>query len=298
MTNENVQNRKGKKLWGYFTTYEVCWFLIFTALTIAVSIVFPEESINGVSGTLLTVIYLFNVILGIFCELLTSKQSKWSLFLYIFVEIIEIVKFILISALFASMIVSLFFWLPMHIISFISWHKHEDQKRKELTVVRSLKPKHAVILFVGVAVWTLVMGYLVAAYAPDTEFFSNDSIKVTVSYLDACISALAIANGILLYFRFKENWIVWLISSILCIITYALTGWWVFIVLQLGYITNTIYGYACWTKYIKNKANEQANDQTDGEKAVAINTESTINSESAISPETINEEKQLTVNNN
>ena len=60
--------------------------------TVLVSIFVPEETTNGISGTLLTIIYLVNVILGILCELLTSKQSKWSFFIYIFVEIIEIAK--------------------------------------------------------------------------------------------------------------------------------------------------------------------------------------------------------------
>ena len=41
----------------------------------------------------------------------------------------------------------------------------------------------------------------------------------------------------------------------LSIVLYAITGLWIFLVLQLGYLTNTIYGYMCWTKYIKNKQN-------------------------------------------
>ena len=255
MTNEKMQNKSKKGLWNYFTTYEKLWFFIFTVASIVVAILLPEEEMNGINGIIFTILYLVNVILIILCELLTSKQSKWSCFIYIFVEIIEIVKFILLSAMFASMVVSLFFWLPMHIMTFINWHKHEDEKQKELTVVRSLKPKHAVILFVGVAVWTLVLGYLVAAFAPETDFYSNDKIEVVGAYIDACLSALSIANGILLYFRFKENWIVWLIYSILSIVLYAITGLWIFLVLQLGYLTNTIYGYMCWTKYIKNKQN-------------------------------------------
>lgn len=259
MTNENIfKNPPGKmkKLWQYFTSYEKIWFISFVLLTIIVSIFFPEETTNGIDGTLLTVIYLANVILGILCELLTSKQSKWSFFLYIFVEIIEIAKLILLSAMFSSMIVALFFWLPMHIISFINWHKHEDKKKKELTVVRSLKPKHAVLLFVGIAVWTVAMGYLFATISPDSDIFSNDGVKVAVCYLDACLGALSIANGLLLYFRFKENWIVWLAYIVISSVVMVMTGLWVFLVLQLGYLTNTIYGYVCWTKYIKNNKTE------------------------------------------
>ena len=258
MTKQNIYKKgKMKELWEYFTTYEKWWLLIFTTLTIIASIFFPEETTNGIDGTILTIIYLVNVVLGIFCEVLAAKQSKWNAFIYIIVEVIEITKFILLSAMFSSMIVSLFFWLPMHIITFINWGKHEDKKKKELTEVRSLKPIHAGLLFVGVVVWTLVMGYLFAYFAPDTEFFSSEAQKVAVAYLDACLSALSIANGILLYFRFKENWIVWMMYSLVSIAVYIMTGLWVFLVLQFGYITNTIYGYLKWTKYIKEKRQEE-----------------------------------------
>lgn len=263
MVNNELAPTLGKKQnffskwWNYFTTYEKCWFFIFTALTILASIFFPEDSLNGIDGWILTVIYLVNVVLGIFCELLASKQSKWSFFIYIFVEIIEIVKFILISAMFSSMIVCLFFWLPMHIISFVHWHKHEDRQNKEVTIVRSLKPKHAILMFIGVAIWTVGMGYIFAAFGPDSELYSSEATKVAVCYLDACYSALSIANGILLYFRFKENWIVWLVASFVCMASMSLTGLWVFVILQVGYITNTFYGYGIWTKYIKNKKKEE-----------------------------------------
>lgn len=258
---ENVFKKgKMKQLWEYFTTYEKWWLLIFTALTITASIIFPEETTNGIDGTILTIIYLVNVVLGIFCELLASKQSKWNAYIYIFVEAIEIAKFILLSAMFSSMIVSLFFWLPMHIFTFINWGKHEDAQNKEVTVVRSLKPKYAIMLMIGVVIWTLVLGYIFAYFGPETEFFSSETQKVVVSYLDACLSALSIANGILLYFRFKENWIVWMLYSIVSIVVYAMTGLWVFIILQFGYITNTIYGYLKWTKYIKEKNENNRNE--------------------------------------
>jgi hypothetical protein len=36
-----------------------------------------------------------------------------------------------------------------------------------------------------------------------------------------------------------------------------MTGLWIFLVLQIGYLTNVIYGICCWTKYIKNKKAEE-----------------------------------------
>jgi nicotinamide mononucleotide transporter len=87
---------------------------------------------------------------------------------------------------------------------------------------------------------------------PDTGFFSSNSHEVAAAYLGACASALAIANGVLLFFRFKESWYPWIAYSLVSIAYMALSGFWIFIVLQLGYLTNAIYGYLHWAKYIKS----------------------------------------------
>ena len=127
---KNQSSGKLKGLWNYFTTYEKIYFLLFSIATILVSIFVPEETTNGISGTVLTIVFLANALLGIMCELLTSKQSKWSFFIYIFVEIIEIAVCIMLAYRFSSMAVALLFWLPMHIVSFINWGKHEDKEQK------------------------------------------------------------------------------------------------------------------------------------------------------------------------
>ena len=256
MTKFKNQSCKAKKLWNYFTTYEKMYFFIFAFATILVSIFVPEETTNGISGTVLTIVFLFNAILGIMCELLTSKQSKWSFFLYIFVEIIEIAVCIMLAYRFSSMAVALLFWLPMHIVSFINWGKHEDKKDKTKTAVKRLKPKHCILLLLGIAAATFALGYLFAAITPDSDLFSNDAVKVAVCYIDACCGLLSIASGILLYFRHIENAYLWLAHIVLSSAIMIMTGLWIFLVLQIGYLTNVIYGILCWSKYIKNQKKE------------------------------------------
>lgn len=243
--------QKTKNLWNYFNTYEKIWFVSLSVLSIVFAFVFPENDTNGVDGAIIMTLYVFDVVLALMCELLTSKQSKWSFFIYNFVEIIEIVTLIILKARFATMAVSIFFWLPMHIVSFINWHKHPDKKEKELTVVRSLKWWHSLIVILACAVWTFVIGYVIAAYGPETDFYSSETITKIVAYFDACASAVSIANGILLFFRFKENWIVWYLSVILETVINIILGQWVLIILKVGYFSNTTYGYITWSRYIK-----------------------------------------------
>ena len=242
-----------KKIRKYFTWFEIIWFVSLTVATIIVSIIYPEDAANGVSSAIITILYLIDVILAIFCELLTSKQSKWSLMLYNIVELFEIAIMIILRARFASLAVSIFFWIPIHTLSYINWDRHTDKENNRLTVVRSLKWWQSVLLVAASAIWTVGVGYLLARFSPDTDFFSSDLIMKVTCYLDACCSAVSIINGILLFFRFKENWLVWYLYVIIETVINIITGQWILLILKIGYFTNTTYGYLKWSKYIKEQ---------------------------------------------
>ena len=123
---ENTKENWLKRTWNYFTTYEKIWFLSIIVLSIVFAFVFPEEDVNGVNGNIIMALYLADIVLNISCELLISKQSKWNFVVSFFVEVCEIVTLILIASRFATMAVTIFFWIPCDIISFVLWNKHKD----------------------------------------------------------------------------------------------------------------------------------------------------------------------------
>ena len=53
----------------YFSTYEKLWMLSMFILTVVLAILLPEDDANGVSGIVITVLYVFDVLIGLFCEL-------------------------------------------------------------------------------------------------------------------------------------------------------------------------------------------------------------------------------------
>lgn len=239
------------KLWNYFTTYEKIWFSSILILSIVFAFVFPEDDVNGVNGTIIMILYLADIILNITCELLISKQSRWNFIVSLGVEIVEIATLIILAARFATMAVTVFFWIPIDIISFINWSKHKDKDEQELTVVRTLKWWQSLLVVFAIAVWTVGIGYLFAAYGPETEFYDG-GIATAVAYMDACVSAVGIANGLFILFRYREQWLAWYISTFIETAINIVSGQWVFLVLKAGYLTNTTYGYIKWTKYIKS----------------------------------------------
>lgn len=260
MDTANEVSLKGglKRLWRYFTTYEKTWFFSILILAFLFAFLFPEEDVNGVHGELIMALYLADTFLNILCELLISKQSKWNFIVSVFVELAEIAICVVLSYRFATMAVTLFFWLPIDIISFINWHKHPDQKDDDITKVRKLNGWAAAAVISGIVIWTVVVGWFLSGLEITSDLFGDNVLLANVvCYLDACASAVGIANGVFILLRFREQWIAWYMSTLLETVINILSGQFVLLVLKVGYLTNTTYGYLKWTKYIKEHKDAQ-----------------------------------------
>lgn len=240
-----------------FTTYEKSWFISIMVLATIFSVVFQEESANGVNGIIIMLLYLLDTFLNILCELLISKQSRYNFLVSVLVEIVEIAICVVLMYRFATMATTLFFWLPIDIISYINWSKHKDDEENELTVVRKLRGYQEVLVIIGIIVWTFVIGYLISGLNIATDFYNNELLETFIIYIDACASAVGIANGLFIFFRLQEQWIAWYICAFLEAVINIISGQYVLLVLKLGYFTNTTYGYIKWSRYIKEHTTEK-----------------------------------------
>lgn len=243
---------KMKKLWGYFTTYEKIWFISITVLAFVFAFLFPEEDFGGINGKVIMALYLLDIFLNITCELLISKQSKWNFIVSLGVEVTEILICVVLSYRFATMATTLFFWIPIDIISFINWNRHKDREQEELTEVRRLTGLQEVLVLAGIVVWTVVVGYFLTTLEIEGLLTATPTLDTIVCYLDACASAVGIANGVFILLRYREQWIAWYICALLEAAINIISGQWVLLVLKAGYLTNTTYGYIKWTQYIKS----------------------------------------------
>ena len=240
-----------------FTAYEKIWFVSIMVLATIFAVIFPEESANGVNGIIIMRLYLLDTFLNILCELLISKQSRYNFLVSVLVEITEIAICLVLMYRFATMVTTLFFWLPIDILSYINWTKHLDDDQEELTMVRRLKGWQELLVLAGIAVWTVVVGYFISGLDITTDFFTNKSLETAVTYIDACASAVGVANGLFIFFRLREQWIAWYACALLEAVINVISGQYVLLILKLGYFTNTTYGYIKWSRYIKSHREEQ-----------------------------------------
>lgn len=234
-----------------FTSYEKIWFISVIILSSIFAVLFPEEDINGVNGNIIMTLYLADIFFNVLCELLISKQSRYNFLVSLMVEIVEILICVVLKYRFATMAVTLFFWIPIDIVSYINWSNHKDEEDDELTIVRKLSGNQRLLVILAIVIWTIGVGYLISGINIQTDFIQNKSLETTINYLDACASAVGVANGLFILFRLQEQWIAWYICSAIEMIINILTGQYVLIILKIAYFTNTTYGYIKWNKYIK-----------------------------------------------
>lgn len=242
---------------SYLSLYERWYLFLALAISTVFAFLFPEEDVNGFAGPLIMTLLLIYTWLNVICELLISKQDKWNFIVSVFIEITEIVMYWILGYRFATMVVTLFFWLPIDIVSFIVWKKHPDKAEKQKTEVRQLTGWQRTVVIAGIVVWTIVVGTLIVkltdGLAETTDIFdeSERRIAVIVCYLDAMVSALDICNGTFILLRYREQWIAWYLEVIFDAICVILGGQYVLLVLTAAYLTNTTYGFIKWGKYIE-----------------------------------------------
>lgn len=233
---------KFKKFIKSFSLYQILYLLTVLILVVVFITLFPDDILEDTSNTFVVVCSIIAVIANPVCELLISKQSKWNFIVsIIFVEITESILYFSLGY-YSVALISLIFWIPIDIISFINWNKHPDDKEDILTNVKRLTWWQDLLMIVGILAFGFGVGYLLTLIpgAEDT-------------YLDAFVSAVGMANGILLLLRYNEQWIAWIICLILDAALYIISGSYIMLITVFAMMVNTIYGFIKWILYIKSK---------------------------------------------
>lgn len=253
--NLNIKNEKQKNFWNYFTPYEKAWWACIVVASLLLTIFYPEEMMEEGIGIALIIVCLVNIIANCTCELLISKQSKWNFIVSLIgIELTGCAIYFSLG-FYASAVVSLLFWIPIDLISFFRWNKFKDAQKTELTIVKKLNWWQCVLIMIGVAGFACLWGFLLSPWIEGLLDGTNTA-ELEVDYFVEAISAgFGIANGVFILLRFREQWIAWLLVTLIEAYLWISSGLWVMLILTIGYLTNTVYGFIKWTQYIRNKNN-------------------------------------------
>ena len=225
-----------------FTLYQKIFLAAVVLLTAGFVIFFPDQMLEEdyMKSTFLIICSIVTVISNPLCELLISKQSKWNFVIDFFlIEIPELV-ICLYFKWYAIASTIMLFWMVIDVISFVRWNKHPDEEDENLTVVKRLKPYQTLLVVLAIAAFGIIVGRLL-------QFVPGASD----TYLDAFASAVGMANGILLLLRYSEQWIAWLITTVIYLVMDIAAGAYILLIGEIAMLVNTIYGMIKWLIYTK-----------------------------------------------
>ena len=236
---------KLSKFFKSFTPYQITYLASVFVLVALFAILLPEEMLET-DNTFVIVCSVIAVLANPVCELLIAKQSKWNFIVSIlFIEITESILYFSIGA-YSTAFISIIFWIPIDIVSFISWHKHPDKKEDVLTEVKRLTWKQDILMVLAILAFGFGVGGLLTLIpgAEDT-------------YIDAFVSAVGMANGILILLRYNEQWIAWMLTLILDAVLYIVSGSYIMLITVAAMMVNTVYGFIKWLIYTNKKKKEK-----------------------------------------
>ncbi len=214
-----------------WNTYELCWLFIFIAI-----------------GTYLSVIWKSNLfglsvfISGVLCVVLAAKGSIWT---YIF-GMYNTFGYAYISytnGLFGEMGLNLFFFAPTNIIGIFMW---KNKLQENIVIMRELANKYKAIVGLICIIGIIITGFLLSLIKGQNT-----------PYIDATTNTLSIIATFLMMWRYKEQWILYIVLNIFTIIMWSIRmangspEALLMIVMWSSYLVNAFYGYYNWSKGVK-----------------------------------------------
>lgn len=173
-------------------------------------------------------------IAGVISVVLCS-QKKVSFYFWGILQLVTILIISYQTGLYGKVLENGFYLITM-LIGFLLWDKNKiDTEVKTETMGFSD--------YVILAVFTPLLVFGVSLFVVDTN--SEQPI------LDTLTTVIGIVAQIMLIFRFKEQWVLWFILDVLCIILWAIDGNWCLMTQYIFWTVNCIYGFFYW-RYAKN----------------------------------------------
>jgi nicotinamide mononucleotide transporter len=181
-----------------------------------------------------TLLALCSGIAGVISVVLCS-QKKLSFYFWGILQLVTILIISYQTNLPGKVIENAFYLLTM-IIGLLLWGKN---KTNDEVKTESMGFSDYIILAVFVPL--LIFGVSLFIVDANSE----------QPFLDTLTTVIGIIAQIMLIFRFREQWVLWFILDVLCIVLWAKDGNWCLMTQYIFWTINCIYGYFYW-RYEKN----------------------------------------------
>jgi len=208
--------------------YEIVWLSVFSVAAFILAIL-KEDTLLGLS----------TFITGILCVLLAAKGNimtylfgMYNTFAYAYISYL--------NGFYGEMGLNLLFFVPMNILGFIFWKKRLQDNVVEM---RRLNTRNFSYLMLACILSIAFLGWILAL------------IKTQhTPYIDATTNVLSIAATLLMIWRYREQWTLYIILNVFTIVMWVIrtlrgsSDGIMMIIMWVAFLTNAVYGYYLWTK--------------------------------------------------
>lgn len=221
-----------KKTLKTFTIFEWIMVLIVTIFTIYFCI------IDKTNSGLYLIIDAVAAICGIVCVVLCAKGKKsqyiWGLF--------NITCYIIIAWInryYGEVMLNGLYYLPSQFIGFYLWGKHTNK------ITNNVEGKK--LTFQKTVLCLVVCLIAIFTYKLCLDFLGGKS-----TLLDSSSTVISIVANLLMLFRYREQWLLWIIIDIITVAMWVIANDLIMVTMWSVYLLNAFYGYFNWTKLAKN----------------------------------------------
>ena len=220
------------EFWNGYNWFERIFMLAMVLLQVVMYCFVPDSLIGMVCG-----------VAGVICVVLTAK-GKISSYLFNFIQMITYMIICWDAKLFLEFGEQIFYFVVC-IFGVFLWKKNmkKNDDGTEQVIAKKFKPWHWVATVVATVVSTFLLGT-----------FGEVILGSTLPYIDASTVALAVIAQLLMVWRYREQWAVWIVIDIASLVMFVMLGQWSMVVMYVAWTINAFYGWYNWTKLNKVEA--------------------------------------------
>ena len=192
----------------------------------------------------LAVLNFVSGVAGVFCVFLCAKGSV-SNFAFGLVNTVVYIVYLAYWKIYGTMCLELLLYLPMGFVGWVHWARHRDERRRENTRARKLNA------------WQ--NGMVAAVVAAATVLYHAILARVggTVAWLDAATVAIGIVATALQTFRYREQYVWWLVTDVVAVAMYIAHFDPVYLTKKVIYLIMAVIGLVNWLRMSReNTSNE------------------------------------------
>lgn len=224
-----------KKSFRSLKWYEWLMAAVMVAIAAWVMISAFTDPASSSNPPWLTILNFISAVCGVVCIFFCAK-AQISNFAFGLVNTVVYTVYLAYWHIWGTMCLEMFLYFPINIISWVIWSRHRDDVEQEKTKAKKLNAWQDF----GVAM--IVIG--------STMIYHSILVRVggNVAWLDAATVAIGIIATILEMFRYREQYVLWIITDIVAVAMFIQHFDPVYLTKKSIYLIMAVIGLINWCK--------------------------------------------------